>query len=234
MSRHSNLRHAFLCRSPLPWLPPSNQIHMFPPPQCAPSHCCTMSGELGIDNGVVGYSYSEQFAEWSKECDRGGVYHRGRQTSGFAFGTCILSTVGVSVWEGSMGGWWVGGVAQRTHMRVRMLVRRRVGVHGIHAGQVAIVHVRRDGLLVRVALDGVVEVCHGRERHGHGSCPVLICLGRHGPILMLRGCAVRCQHHVLRWWVCGVGIHGSEHGWRRMRTLTAVVWCWEHDVVLSI
>jgi hypothetical protein len=35
-----------------------------------------MAGEPGMERGVVGYSYpdSEQFAEWSNVCDRGGVY----------------------------------------------------------------------------------------------------------------------------------------------------------------
>ena len=36
-----------------------------------------MPGEPGIDRGVAGYPWlpeSEQSAEWSKECDRGGVY----------------------------------------------------------------------------------------------------------------------------------------------------------------
>jgi hypothetical protein len=38
--------------------------------------CCTMAGDPGMERGVVGYSYpdSEQLAEWSKVCDRGGVY----------------------------------------------------------------------------------------------------------------------------------------------------------------
>lgn len=42
-------------------------------------HACWMKpGDPGIDRGVVGYASklpeSEQAAEWSYECDRGGVY----------------------------------------------------------------------------------------------------------------------------------------------------------------
>lgn len=77
-----------------------------------------MPGDPGIDNGVVGYSYpaSEQFAEWSYECESGGVYQHRSAT------------------------WFSAGVsAHMTHMRVRVVVG--IMAVDVHPGNEAVVHI---------------------------------------------------------------------------------------------
>jgi hypothetical protein len=74
-------------------------------------------------------------------------------------------------------------------MRVLIVWATRVEVH---RGHVAIGHVRSESIVARVcclSLDGIAEVCHGRECHGHcGGCHVIgIGIGGCDGRVVLRG-----------------------------------------------
>lgn len=101
-----------------------------------------------------------------------------------------------------------------THMRVRVVGRGRTGAH-LEAGDVArVVHVGRESVLVagELALDGLAEVGHGRERDGHGAGEVLWLVGfcRHGAVGL--GGAVGHEELLGRRRVGRVGEHGGRVG----------------------
>ncbi len=114
-----------------------------------------------------------------------------------------------------------------------LVVRRRVGDVDAGDGVAAVAHVWRHGLVdgvARVALDGVAEVRHGRQRDGHGSRRqvVRVRLGRHCPVSLHS--PVR-HHHLL--WRRRVGLVG-EHGGGRIRPLPVFVGGGEEVLVVVL
>lgn len=195
-----------------------------------------MPGELGIESGVVGYSWlpeSEQSVEWSKVCDRGGVYlSRAKPVSKFGPNCFSRGLIGTSRRR--------RGRASRTrgtHMRVGVVVGRgRTRAH-VEPGYVAaVVHVRGQRRLVRgaeagVALEGVAEVRHGWEGGGHGGGEVVRVdlSGGHWPV-GLRAAAVGGEQDVLRGRrVSGVGEHG-----RGVRPVPLVVLRGREEVLVVV
>lgn len=120
---------------------------------------------------------------------------------------------------------------QGTHMRVRVVVRR-VGID-VDTRKVAAVDVGRQTRVLaeaRLALDGVVEVRHGRQRHWHRRGEVVwVRLARgHWPVCLVRLSAIRGEEHVL--WRRRVSRVGEEL--RALRPLALVEWRGREEILV--
>lgn len=128
------------------------------------------------------------------------VNHAGRSGHGQRRGGVFVTGLGA-----------VCGVVERVRqwrsMRVGLMVVVTRSIE-VHAGHEAIRHVGVHAIVtgVRLPLDGIAEMCHGRERHrdGRGSDVVGIGVGSgHGCVRL--GGAVRVKENLVGSWVGRVG-----------------------------
>lgn len=137
-----------------------------------------------MDSGVVGYSkpVSEQAAEWSYECVRGGVWHSESATQIPRVRELMPS---------------------RTHQRVGRVVGS--GHAHIVSRHEAIANVWADDVVgVHVSLDGLAVVAQRRQRGGHGSTEVVgVDLSSGHGRIGVSG-SIRVHEQLVGSWVCSV------------------------------